>query len=86
MREEFERLPDINKAIKIARAIGCKVDFDFEANSYVGDKDRLIDYLNGAYYAFQEQQKKIDFIFNELEENYQELSLSSIREIKELLK
>ena len=58
MREQFEKLPDINKAIKIAKAIGCKVNF--EADSYVGDEDRLIDYLNGAWYAYQEQQKKID--------------------------
>lgn len=67
MREEFEKLPDINKAIKIAKTIGCKVDF--EAGSYVGDEDRLVDYLNSAYYACQEQQKKIA-IKNELKDFY----------------
>lgn len=58
MREQFEKLPGIAKIIPkdsafvFSKEDNCYFDYD--------DTRRIEGFINGAYYAFQEQQKKID--------------------------
>ena len=55
MREEFEKLPEIAKMIESG-----DVWWSEKYNSYSGSDSELDCYVNGAWYAHQEQQKKID--------------------------
>lgn len=57
MREEFEKLPAIARIIKEHDAFYCNED-----EWYVcPDDDQFAEaYLGGAWYAYQEQQKKLD--------------------------
>ena len=57
MREEFEKLPHI---LELMQYVVC-----FDGLKYVSENQRTADYLNGAWYAFQEQQKNIDDVFLE---------------------
>ena len=52
MREEFEKLPNI---LELMQYVVC-----FDGLKYVSENQRTADYLNGAWYAFQEQQNKIN--------------------------
>lgn len=58
MREQFEKLPRIAKIIPKDSAFmfseedNCYFDYD--------DTRRIEGFINGAWYSFQEQQKKID--------------------------
>ena len=52
MREQFEKLPHI---LELMQYVIC-----FDGLKYVSENQRTADYLNGAWYAFQEQQKKIN--------------------------
>ena len=57
MREEFEKLPEIAIAIKQG------IYYDERNNCYSsinGASYLVIARINGAWYAYQEQQKKID--------------------------
>lgn len=70
MREEFEKLPDIKR--KMAMLI--KYDADSEMYKYMGVSiDEFyaakLNFINGAWYAYQEQQKKINFLNMKLEAN-----------------
>ena len=58
-REEFEKLPEIAKIIKEHDAFYCN-----KGEWYLcPDDDQFAEaYLDGAWYAFQEQQKKINEI------------------------
>lgn len=63
MREQFEKLPEI------ANKIDNNICYDDEVNRYyfkgiyVNEFYHcLLAWLNGAWYAYQEQQKKIDFL------------------------
>ena len=61
IREEFEKLPDIAEIFKGLHPTiiwFCDKSNKY-ATSFSGFNDRVI-WLNGAWYAFQEQQKKID--------------------------
>lgn len=61
MREEFEKLPDISEIVNNNDAKWCddrKRYFGYDA-----------DFVNGAWYAYQEQQKKIS-VKDELKELY----------------
>lgn len=62
MREDFEKLPEIAKIIPKDSAFM----FSEEDNCYFDyDETRRIEgFINGAWYAFQEQQKKIDSILD----------------------
>ena len=59
MREEFEKLPEICSLIN-------DLSFDDDANEYVAkiqnpfEHDSNECFVNGAWYAYQEQQKKIN--------------------------
>ena len=65
MREQFEKLPEIRKimnenGIHFMNHSGWYEARDFKDFEYE-------QYINGAWYAFQEQQKKIDGALKELE-------------------
>ena len=63
MREQFEKLPEIAEKLKYLKwsdALECYVEL---ADRPVG----LAAWVDGAWYAFQEQQKKIDGALKELE-------------------
>ncbi len=53
MREEFEKLPEIAELL-------IEAQFDELTGEYVSYWSYKSGYLNGAWYAYQEQQKKID--------------------------
>lgn len=54
MREEFEKLPEIAEIIVREKAVFIGDGYRIRGN------DQAESYLDGAWYAFQEQQKKID--------------------------
>ena len=83
IREEFEKLPEIANLISESEA------YFADESIYFCDNDFACGYLNGAWYAFQEQQKKIDAVFNAIEQSelHQDRTVFGIQdEIKELLK
>ena len=85
MREQFEKLPDIKR--KMAMLI--KYDADSEMYKYMGVSiDEFyaakLNFINGAWYAYQEQQKKIDAIIECVKNNTADYELDN--KIKELLK
>lgn len=60
LRKQFEGLPEIAEILR---------QKDIEYANYYGGKIYMSDcgphgYLNGAWYAFQEQQKKIDSLLD----------------------
>jgi hypothetical protein len=55
----------------------------FDGLKYVSENQRTADYLNGAWYAFQEQKKKIDKAIEYLDSIE---GLVWYEQIKELLK
>lgn len=71
-REAFENLDDIKDILS-----DHKIYFDGELNQYRGKKtvgdDSVsypsweVTYINGAWYAWQEQQKKIDAVLKHIE-------------------
>ena len=83
MREEFEKLPEI------AARIGCGIYWNEYQQKYQTDLSNLFQtvcYLNGAWYAYQEQQNKLNGILD-LACKLQYSSGERIyNEIKELLK
>lgn len=91
MREGFEKLPDIKR--KMAMLI--KYDADSEMYKYMGVSiDEFyaakLNFINGAWYAYQEQQKKIDAIVGIVREADLSNGNSSVAivhdEIQELIK
>ena len=54
IREEFEKLTEIANLISESDA------YFADESIYFCDNDFACGYLNGAWYAFQEQQKRID--------------------------
>lgn len=54
MREEFEKLPEIAEILK-----NKTIKFVERANKYYCYQ-YSVEYLNGAWYAYQDQQKKIE--------------------------
>ena len=64
MREEFEKLPEIAHILMDEDTHWCK-----KRGMYVNQRvfqDSITGYLNGAWMAYQEQQKKIDSLEKEL--------------------
>ena len=60
-REEFEKLPDVHKKLKDLHP--TIVWFCDQGNKYASSFEgfqNMVIWLNGAWYAFQEQQKIID--------------------------
>ena len=61
MREQFEKLPEVHKKLKDLHPTivwFCDQENKY-ASSFNGFQNMVI-WLNGAWYAYQEQQKKID--------------------------
>jgi len=88
MREQFEKLPEIKEML----LNNDELKWCYETNRYINHRvfqDAETGYINGAWYAFQEQQKKIDAVFNAIEQSelHQDRTVFGIQdEIKELLK
>lgn len=81
MREQFEKLPEIRDSLS-------------EHIVFIGSKYTtpnpdfydLVNWLNGAWYAFQEQQKKIDEVLNLVCKLQYSSGERIYSEVKELLK
>ena len=60
-REKFEALPEVAERLKVG-----DVYWNEETKSYkfTGGTYRRATFINGAYYAFCEQQKKIDSLLD----------------------
>ena len=70
MREQFEKLPEVHKKLKNLHPTivwFCDQENKY-ASSFEGFQDMVL-WLNGAYYAYQEQQEKIS-VKDELKEIY----------------
>lgn len=81
MREEFEKLPAIKRAMKDG-----SVEWDDGDGCYGGDDDYCSGYVNGAWFAYQEQQKKIDGVLDIACKHQYSNGERIYNEIKELLK
>ena len=84
MREKFEKLPEIAAHIH-------NVIFDIGCDEYLPKKmgyvihEFSVYFLNGAWYAFQEQQKNIDAVLQYLDTGDHPLDFSA-NTIQELLR
>ena len=74
MREQFENMPEVHKKLKdLHPTIVWFSDQENEyASSFEGFQNMVI-WLNGAWYAYQEQQKKIDMLKAKVQELWTEL-------------
>ena len=87
MREQFEKLPEIADSLSEHIYFGGDGFYHSSLVNFQG----LVNWLNGAWYAFQEQQKKIDAIKSKLSDIYDasdedETVAHLLDEIQELLK
>lgn len=65
MREQFEKLPDV--ILKLEHAHFVARDGVYYPNVWDLEIDReCAEWLDGAWYAFQEQQKKIDSLLDKV--------------------
>ena len=62
LREEFEKLPKIVEKIKRSRLNFSKSLNWYLISSMIDDDQFDCDFVNGAWYVFQEQQKQINEI------------------------
>ena len=97
MRGQFEKLPEVHKKLKdLHPTIVWFSDQENEyASSFEGFQNMVI-WLNGAWYAYQEQQKKIDALQGKISKVLYAISQSELYgdravwgiqdEIKEILK
>lgn len=65
-REKFERLPEIKKTIN-------KYDGHRVCEKYSTYDTSATAWLNGAWYAYQEQQKQIDEMQQDFKDRFEEL-------------
>ena len=65
MREQFEKLPEIRKIMNENGIYFMNHSGWYEARDFKDFEHEQ--YINGAWYAFQEQQQKIDGALKELE-------------------
>lgn len=65
MRSEFEKLPEIAKNLDVLIWFG---DDNIYHSAFINLQD-IVCFINGAWYAYQEQQKKIDKALELLEYN-----------------
>lgn len=87
--EEFEKLDEVKKDIE-----NYRLRYNKKLNVYTGLDGKINNdaiWINGAWYAFQEQQKKIDAIKSKLSDIYDasdegETVAHLLDEIQELLK
>ena len=85
MREQFEKLPEIKEML----LNNNELKWCYETNRYINHRvfqDAETGYINGALYAFQEQQKKIDEVLNLVCKLQHSSGERIYSEVKELLK
>lgn len=74
MRGQFEKLPEVYKKLKELHP--TIVWFSDQENKYASSFEgfqNMVIWLNGAWYAYQEQQKKIDTLKAKVQELWTEL-------------
>ena len=84
MREQFEKLPEIKEML----LNNDELKWCYETNRYINHRvfqDAETGYINGAWYAFQEQQTKINAVLQYLDTGDHPLDFSA-NTIRELLK
>lgn len=84
MREEFEKLPIVTKYLGY-------VFFNEETQGYCNKSENAVpldfaSFLNGAWYAFQEQQKKIDAMCECMDDAIRMIDEGNPWDAKEILK
>ena len=74
MREQFENMPEVHKKLKdLHPTIVWFSDQESKyASSFEGFQNMVI-WLNGAWYIYQEQQKKVDTLKAKVQELWTEL-------------
>ena len=77
MREQFEKLPEIADSLSEHIYFGSDNLYHSALINFQG----LVNWLNGAWYAFQEQQKKIDNINKLIDRLYSANEDSEIKSI-----
>lgn len=88
MREKFEgleKIKDILEEYKSDLITFNDEKDEYEAKLYVTFVPEYIEWLNGAFYAFQEQQKKIDAVMQYLDNCERRIELDK-NHILDLLK
>ncbi len=60
MRNEFEKLPEVARLVACDEIKWCEVYNWYRTDNTDANSIYHVAWLNGAWYAFQEQQKKID--------------------------
>ena len=74
MREQFENMPEVRKKLKDLHPtiVWFSEQESKYASSFEGFQNMVI-WLNGAWYIYQEQQKKIDMLKAKVQELWTEL-------------
>ncbi|MEG1089825.1 MAG: hypothetical protein RSE38_00785 [Acinetobacter sp.] len=90
IREEFEKLEDVKQGLRHCHYNGSTNDYHADV-AHEETHEWHTQFVNGAWYAFQEQQKKIDAIKSKLSDIYDasdedETVAHLLDEIQELLK
>ena len=77
-REQFENMPEVHKKLKDLHP--TIVWFSNQENEYASSFEgfqNMVIWLNGAWYAYQEQQKKIDGLNKHIEDTLNMLETES---------
>ena len=83
MREQFEKLPRVKPILRLVKYNESADGYDPLDQKSIYEK--YADWLNGAWYAFHEQQKKIDAVLKYLDTGDNPLDFNADT-IQELLK
>ena len=90
IREEFEKLDAIDRMMQLCGATYSEITRNYKIKSTGLYDVKACSFINGAWYAFQEQQKKIDEFVSIVHEAYMSDGNSSVEivydKIQELLK
>ncbi len=86
MRGEFEKLPEIARVIACDEIKWCDTYHWYRTDNTDANSIYHVAWLNGAWYAFQEQQKKIDDVLNLVCKLQYSSGERIYSEVKELLK
>ena len=90
IREEFEELEAIDRLMQLCGATYSEITRNYKIKSTGLYDVEVCSFINGAWYAFQEQQKKIDEFVSIVHEAYMSDGNSSVEivydKIQELLK
>ena len=84
MREQFENLPRVKPILRLVKYSESSDGYDPLDQKSIYEK--YADWLNGAWYVFQDQQKKIDEVLNLVCKLQYSSGERIYSEVKELLK